>query len=223
MNISYIKRFIRRAIQLVLALGLLFYAAYPIVKNVLIFDNVPKPNPLPLNTIDHPNRFDEIEQRRLDRLVVEAEVERLRLERLAYLESLKMTQTVWATNYYVGDGSSGTTTASGKSIYDFEVNELGWFTYQNKVVLATMTNSCIRSRVGICNRWNSLQRGWYAHDMYDEITVLYGGKAYPGIVLDLCGSCGRSVNGELFQRIDIFIQKNPFGRVKMQIRFTRKG
>lgn len=140
-------------------------------------------------------------------------------------ENKYITQNVILTNYYTGDSTgSGTGTSSGLNSSNFQINELGWYTYNGRVVLATITNACIRSRVGICNRWNSLPYGWLAFDLYDEITVIYNQKSYKGIVLDLCGACAYRINNEQYQRLDIFISQSAekFGKVFGQIKYLRK-
>lgn len=102
-------------------------------------------------------------------------------------------------NYYLGDGSSGTTTSSGLSISDFKVVD-DLYTYKGKVVLATANNSL-----------GKLKQGYIAHELYDELTIKLNGNEYPGIVLDKCGTCTWGNDYESLQRIDIFTTGDVIG------------
>jgi hypothetical protein len=124
------------------------------------------------------------------------------------------------TNYYLGDGSSGTTTSSGLQIRHFKVNSMGWYTYQGKVVVATATTICLRVKTGPCGKYNSVPDGYRVYDLRDELTIIFNGKAYEAIVLDSCGACMHRINNEPYQRYDIFIKSNRFGRVQGQIEVT---
>ena len=107
------------------------------------------------------------------------------------------------TNYYVGDGSnSADITASGLTSKDFEVNEDGMYTYQNKVVLATANIERLPRELS--NSYNS-------HLLYTEIDFVIDDKQYLGIVLDVCGAC-YGVQGEDKQRYDVFTTKNVIGK-----------
>lgn len=126
------------------------------------------------------------------------------------LESLvfpPVTKDVYFTNYHLGDGSSGTTTASGKKISDFQVNEEGMYTYQGKVVIATANTTRLK--------WE-LKEGYSSHELYEEFIIRLNGKEYVGVVLDVCGSC-YGVIGESIQRYDIFAVGNVIGKVVGQI------
>lgn len=111
------------------------------------------------------------------------------------------------TNYYLGDGSSGETTASGKKISDFDVNEDGFYTYEGKVVLATANTTRLN--------W-SLKQGYRSHELYEEITFELNDKNYTGIVLDICGSCF-GTSHENIQRYDIFTVGNVIGKKEGKI------
>ena len=108
------------------------------------------------------------------------------------------------TNYYHGDGSSGTVTASGKKISDFEVNEQGYYTYEGYVVIATANTTRLK--------WE-LQDGYRTHELYEIFTIEIDGQHYQSIVLDVCGSCF-GVKGESAQRYDIFTVGNVIGKVE---------
>lgn len=103
------------------------------------------------------------------------------------------------THYYHGDSTdSGTTTSSGKSIKDFQVNENGWYTYQGKLVIATAHKALLK--------WdkysNSTQR---LFNLYDELTLDINGKQYKAIVLDVCGAAMKE------PRIDLFVKDSKSG------------
>lgn len=114
---------------------------------------------------------------------------------------------VYFTNYFMGDGSSGTTTASGLKVTDFEVSEEGWYLYEGKVVVATA--NITRLKRGIAE-------GYRSHELYEELTIRLNGKEYQSVVLDLCGAC-YGVDGEFLQRYDIFTTGNVIGKVVGQI------
>ena len=85
------------------------------------------------------------------------------------------------TSYYTGDECESTnTTASGLTTDSFETNNKGWYTYQNKLVVATASTRL---------------KGWeissesHIYNLYDEITLIIDGERYNAIVLDVCGSC----------------------------------
>lgn len=122
-------------------------------------------------------------------------------------EELIRVTDVYFTNYHLGDGSSGTTTASGLQIKDFEVNEDGMYTYEEKVVVATANMS--RLTKGIAE-------GYKTHDLYEEFTIRLMNKEYPAIVLDVCGAC-YYMEGEFLQRYDIFVPKSILGKVIGQV------
>lgn len=114
------------------------------------------------------------------------------------------TRGVLFTNYYQGDGSSGTTTASGLTTSDFDINDKGFYTYQGKVVLATANTTRLN--------WG-LNPGYESHELYEVITTEVNGQTYEAIVLDVCGAC-YGVEGETLQRYDIFTKGNVIGKVK---------
>lgn len=106
------------------------------------------------------------------------------------------------TNYYTSDGSSGNKTASGLTTNDFKVNEDGFYTYQDKVVLATANTTRLN--------W-SLYKGYKSHELYEELEFELNDKTYKGIVLDVCGACF-GINNESEQRYDIFTTHDVIGK-----------
>lgn len=107
-------------------------------------------------------------------------------------------QTVRITSYYNGDDcGSGDTTASGKTIYDFETNENGWYTYNGMLVIASATNY-YRTDV-------DLKPSYQRYDLYDVISLTINNVDYEGIVLDVCGG---SYWNEKHQRYDLFVSND---------------
>lgn len=91
------------------------------------------------------------------------------------------------TSYYTDDKcNTGVVTASGLSIYDFNVNNNGWYTYEDKLVIATAST-----------RLGSTEMKTY--NLYDELILEINGIRYDGIVLDVCGACMWD------NRIDLFV------------------
>jgi len=88
------------------------------------------------------------------------------------------------TSYYPEEGE--TTTATGLGIYDFNVNDNGWFTYNGKLVVATASN-----RLGYTEM--------KTYNLYDEIILNIDGVDYDAVVLVVCGACMRD------NRIDLFV------------------
>jgi len=114
---------------------------------------------------------------------------------------------VYFTNYHLGDGSSGTTTASGLQIKDFEVNEDGMYTYDGKVVVAT---------ANMTRLVKGMAEGYKSYELYEEFTIRLNVKEYQAIVLDVCGAC-YYMEGEFLQRYDIFVTSNVIGKVIGQV------
>lgn len=142
------------------------------------------------------------------------------------IKSYTHTQTVFMTNYYVDDSTgSGTGTSSGLTIHNFQTNELGWYTYKNKVVVAAATYVCLKATSGACAKYKTLPAGYSIFNLYDEITIIYNGKEYEGIVLDSCGSAFWKLPNEPHQRIDIFVAQTAkkFGKVVAQIRYYKEN
>lgn len=122
------------------------------------------------------------------------------------LDKLKITD-VYFTNYHLGDGSSGTTTASGLRILDFDINDDGMYTYDGKVVVATANMTRLQ---------RGINEGYKSHELYEEFTIRLNDKEYQAIVLDVCGAC-YGMFDEFLQRYDIFTTKNVIGKVIGQV------
>ena len=91
------------------------------------------------------------------------------------------------TSFYTGDEcNTGSITASGLSTENFETNDKGWYTYQDKLVVATANK-----RLGTTNM--------KTYNLYDELILVINGEQYKAIVLDVCGACMR------YNRIDLFV------------------
>lgn len=95
-------------------------------------------------------------------------------------------------------------TASGLSSKDFEINEDGMFTYEDKVVLATANTTRLS--------WE-LKSGYNTHELFEEIEFELNGKKYIGIVVDVCGACF-GTEKENYQRYDIFTIDNVVGKME---------
>lgn len=112
-------------------------------------------------------------------------------------------KTIRITSYYPNDQTgSGKCTASGYCTKDFSVNKDGIYTFQNKIVIATATYHCTKSKKGICKKYNQLPSGYHQYNLYDEITINFNNKNYEAIVLDICGACYWK---EEYQRYDLFV------------------
>lgn len=126
----------------------------------------------------------------------------IKIEPKAFVEA-KEPRPIRITSYWENDSTnSGSCTSSGLCTDDFEVNEKGWYTYQNKLVLAGATYMCFYAETGPCAKYNSLPAEFGIHDLYDEVTIYIDGQAYEGIILD---SCGASFWKEEVQRYDLFV------------------
>ena len=129
------------------------------------------------------------------------------------------------TNYYVNDSTgSGTVTSSGLTINDFQTNELGWYTYKGKVVIAAATYACLRATSGACAKYKTLPEGYSIFNLYDEITIIYDDKEYECIVLDSMGAGFWKLANEPYQRIDIFVAQTAekFGKVVAQMQYYKE-
>ena len=105
---------------------------------------------------------------------------------------IEQTYTTRMTSFYSGDEcNTGSITASGLGENDFDINEYGWYTYQDKLVIATASN-----RLGYTDMRN--------YNLYDEITIIIDGERYEGIVLDRCGACMK------YNRIDLFVSSGQY-------------
>lgn len=143
----------------------------------------------------------------------QAELDRLIEESKKPISSGYGVQEVKFTNYYSGDSTgSSDRTAVGLTSNDFQVNEMGWYTYQGDVVLAGATNVCLDIQTGVCGQYNYLPGGFASYDFYDRTEFTLGGQRYTGVILDTCGACFWE---EQRQRMDIFVTEG--GRFGTQI------
>lgn len=119
------------------------------------------------------------------------------------------------TNYYTNDPTGSThRTGSGLTTDQFEVNHLGWYTYEGKVVIATATNECLRSNGPGCYLYSEVGEGFEVYNYKDTITFMFDEQGYEGIILDSCGACHVLQPDEEHQRFDIFIadSSKSFGK-----------
>lgn len=111
------------------------------------------------------------------------------------------------TSYYTNDSTgSGLCTGSGKCTKDFEVNEQGWYTYENKVVLAAATTVCLSATRCACGNWNTRQSDITYYSYFQELEIEIDEIRYGAVVLDSCGGCMllKDADGG-FGRMDIFV------------------
>ena len=131
------------------------------------------------------------------------------LKTLPKEEDVPTVQEVSFTSYWNGDPTgSGTTTGSGLSTSDFQINEMGWYTYDGKVVIATATWECVNSRYGACAEYTEVPEGYHIMSYGDEVKINLLGKSYNAIVADTCGA---SFWQEDYQRVDIFVAAPEYG------------
>lgn len=112
------------------------------------------------------------------------------------------------TSFWNNDGfGTGSCTGSGLCEKDFQINDRGWYTYNNKIVLAAATYECLNSRSGPCGNWNYKKEGKIYYKYYDEIEIIIDGISYEGIILDSCGGC---MYIDYEQRIDLFVSGEKY-------------
>ena len=101
------------------------------------------------------------------------------------------TYTTRMTSFYTDDEcNTGSVTASGLSTNDFDINSNGWYTYQNKLVIATASYKL--------KNWTMTDQA-HPYNLYDELVINIDGINYNTIVLDVCGYC------MWYNRIDLFV------------------
>lgn len=144
------------------------------------------------------NRVSDIELRQND---IRSE---LNVSRLKSLEIMNEPTKVLFTNYGLWDNHSTDTTASMLNTSDFRLNSAGMYTFENKVVIATANLNRLQ--------W-ALKEGYNSHDLFDELVIEVDGINYDAIVLDVCGAC-YFVEGEDYQRYDIFTKDNVIGKLE---------
>lgn len=102
------------------------------------------------------------------------------------------------TSFWFNDGmGTGSCTGSGLCEKDFDTNEKGWYTYQNKLVLGVATTYLLNYGY---NRKDGKQYFQY----YDTITLIINGEQFEGIVLDSCGACMKN------DIIDLFVSGSSY-------------
>lgn len=96
------------------------------------------------------------------------------------------------TSFYRNDGyGTGSCTGSGLCEKDFQVNEKGWYTYQDKLVLATSTTYLLK--------YGYEKKDYIKYyKYYDTIIININGIDYNGIILDSCGACMKNNIIDLF-------------------------
>ena len=113
------------------------------------------------------------------------------------------TYTTRLTSYYANDGyGTGNCTGSGLCSWDFEINDKGWYTYQNKLVIATATTY-------LANQGWSIADGVHLYRYGDELTLTIDGVEYDAIVKDSCGSSTKT------DRIDLFVSNSQSAKDTM--------
>ena len=108
-------------------------------------------------------------------------------------EVLQINNTIYTpyrlTSYYTGDKTgSGEYVGAGIHTSQFEINENGWYTYKGKLVVASATNECLKSKHGPCKKWNEKKSDKHYYNYYDEIKIIIDEVEYEGIILDSCGA-----------------------------------
>ena len=127
---------------------------------------------------------------------------------------------VMFTNYYPNDKTGSThSTGSGLTTENFEINELGWYTYKGRVVVATATDKCVESNYKGCDLYNEYEEGITYYTYGDELEIEFNGVRYEAVVLDSCGSSHDKEwlkeNAKGLNLIDIYMvsEKYAFGKV----------
>ncbi len=156
--------------------------------------------------------------------IIQEQEARIQQLELAYFEKECITElieyrvenayNVVFTNYYTGDADGSTNkVGAGYTTDQFKVNENGWYTYNGRVVLAAATWAGIHSNYGNLAEVNDIPSGYHIHHYGDEVTFMFDGKEYEGVILDTCFSAMID-NGEGAQRYDIFIagKDKAFGK-----------
>ena len=121
------------------------------------------------------------------------------------------------TCYYPQEGE--TSTGSGLTIRDFQVNNKGWYTYKGKIVIAAATEELLNSReYSYDTKMHTRVPGRHYYRYYDELTVNVDGVDYPAIILDSCGA-SMKLNED---RIDLFISNPKYMTDRLAVTVTNK-
>ena len=97
-------------------------------------------------------------------------------ERFVNEEVVESTEVLF-TNYYIGDETNfADITASGLSVDDFKLNDDGFYTYDDRVVVATANETRL---------YNGLFNGYKSHELYEELLIEVNGQTHEAIALDV--------------------------------------
>lgn len=129
-------------------------------------------------------------------------------EPMATLEPVKEYRHYRLTSFWAND-SYGTTSCTGSGLCenDFSINDKGWYTYSDKLVLAGATYECLNAKRGSCGNWNKRRSDKRYYHYYDTVEIVIDGLSYEGIILDSCGAC-MYIDGE--ERLDLFVSGKDY-------------
>ena len=134
---------------------------------------------------------------RLDKLASDQELLAIEINSI-YASLTVEEQDIRITSYFPGDDyGSGTITASGLKVSDFEINENGWFTYHGMLVMACATTNYNNDLI--------LPTSYKRYTLGSVITVVIDNVRYKAIIADICGA---SYWEEDAQRYDLFVKDN---------------
>lgn len=173
------------------------------VKDMTLYESISDAKELAVNQAIQLAVEQAKEAERLQAIEQEKEAERL----ARVIPAKPQSQDILITNYYTGDGSSLDITASGLSSKDFAINDKGYYTYDNKVVIATANTSRLA---------RPLKEGYNTYELYTTLTIEINGVTYDAIILDVCGAC-YGVAGEQLQRYDVYTTHDVLGKSKGKI------
>ena len=108
------------------------------------------------------------------------------------------------TSYYTGDNTgSGKCTASGICTHRFQINDNGWYTYKDMLVVA----------------------GGYEYKLYDKLILVIDNVKYNAIVLDKCGACRKDTRVDLFVSSKKYVIDRGYRKINMigVLKYERKS
>lgn len=145
-------------------------------------------------------------------------------------EPLIDTVDITMTRFYPSDSTGSDSCMATMCISKLSVNEKGWYTYKDRVVIAAATNACLqrcKNRV----KYGPFPKDFRIYDYYDEIQFVIEETTYTGVILDSCGACMYHINGEALQRYDIYtvsgkassslLSYRNAGKIKAQLLISR--
>lgn len=104
------------------------------------------------------------------------------------------------TSFWANDGyGTGDCTGSGLCSWNFGINENGWYTYNDKLVIATATTY-------LANQGWYTAPGVHLYRYWEELVLTIDGVEYDAVVLDSCGNCMKT------DRIDLFVSNGNSAR-----------